>query len=124
MKSRISVSAWEPKIQAYDPEAARTARKVFGKRIRYAGSNYAALQGADALILVTEWNIFRHPDFQRIKKLLKQPVIFDGRNQYDPRELREMGFTYICIGRPSASSASPSASSAGSKSSQTSPTHD
>jgi UDPglucose 6-dehydrogenase len=87
------------KIQAYDPEALETAREIFGKRIRYFEQNYEALRGADALILVTEWNVFRNPDFPRMKKLLRQPVIFDGRNQYDPQEMSEMGFTYYAVGR-------------------------
>ncbi len=58
-----------------------------------------AVEGADALMLVTEWKPFRHPDFARMKKLMKSPVIFDGRNQYDPRSLRDAGFTYYGIGR-------------------------
>ncbi|MDA2927595.1 UDP-glucose/GDP-mannose dehydrogenase family protein [Acidobacteria bacterium AH-259-G07] len=88
------------KIQAYDPEAMKEAGKIFGKKIRYAKNNYEALRDADALILVTEWNEFRNPDFQKMKKLLKYPVIFDGRNQYDPQEMKELGFLYFSIGRP------------------------
>jgi UDPglucose 6-dehydrogenase len=87
-------------VQAYDPEALDEAKKVFGKRIRYSKTNYEALKGADALILVTEWNVFRNPDFQKMKELLKYPVIFDGRNQYNPLEMRELGFLYFAIGRP------------------------
>ena len=87
------------RIQAYDPEAMREARRIFGKRIRYAKTDYGALKGADALILVTEWNVFRTPDFQRMKRLMKYPVIFDGRNQYDLHEMREAGFLYFGIGR-------------------------
>jgi UDPglucose 6-dehydrogenase len=85
-------------IQAYDPEASAEAKKVFGERIHYAKRNYDALRGADALIVVTEWNEFRRPNFQRIKELLKHPVIFDGRNIYDPAEMRKVGITYYSIG--------------------------
>jgi len=86
-------------IQAYDPEANGEAKKIFGERIHYANRNYDALRGADALIVVTEWNEFRRPNFQRIKELLKKPVVFDGRNIYDPAEMRKLGFTYYSIGR-------------------------
>jgi UDPglucose 6-dehydrogenase len=67
--------------------------------IHYAENNYSALKDADALLLVTEWHQFRYPDFERIKELLKQCVIFDGRNQYNPDELQELGFEYFAIGR-------------------------
>lgn len=86
-------------IHAYDPEANGEAKKIFGDRIRYAPRNYDALKGADALLVITEWNEFRRPNFQRIKELLKSPVVFDGRNIYDPAEMRKMGFTYYSIGR-------------------------
>ncbi|HEY3128278.1 MAG TPA: UDP-glucose/GDP-mannose dehydrogenase family protein [Acidobacteriota bacterium] len=88
------------KIRAYDPEAMPVARSIFGNRIRCCASNYEALKGADALVLVTEWNVFRNPDFSRMKKLLRLPVIFDGRNQYNPREMRETGFIYFAVGCP------------------------
>ena len=88
------------KIQAYDPEAMKEARKIFGDKITYAKNNYEALKGADALILVTEWNEFRNPDFKKMKDLLNDPVIFDGRNQYSRREMRELGFDYVGVGRP------------------------
>ena len=88
------------KIQAYDPEAMKEARKIFGDKITYAKNNYEALKGADALILVTEWNEFRNPDFKKMKVLLQDPVIFDGRNQYSRREMRELGFDYVGVGRP------------------------
>ncbi len=90
---------WGAQIQAFDPEALGQARLHFGNRIQYADSNYEALRGADALILATEWNVFRNPDFEKIRHLLKQPVIFDGRNQYDPIEMTERGFVYFGIGR-------------------------
>jgi UDPglucose 6-dehydrogenase len=86
-------------VQVYDPEAMKTARKIFGKKISYAPSNYEALKGADALILITEWNVFRNPNFERVKNLLKHPVIFDGRNQYNPDEMKALGFLYFGIGR-------------------------
>ena len=85
------------KIQAYDPEAIEEARKIFGDKIHYAKNNYEVLKNADALILVTEWNEFRNPDFKKMKDLLKDPVIFDGRNQYSRREMRELGFG-LCWG--------------------------
>ena len=88
------------KIQAYDPEAMKEARKIFGDKIGYAKNNYEALKDADALILVTEWNEFWNPDFKKMKDLLKDPVIFDGRNQYSRREMRELGFDYVGVGRP------------------------
>jgi len=89
------------KIKAYDPVAMEEAKRIFGDdpNITYAASNYEALENADALLLVTEWNQFRRPDFNKIKTLLQEPVIFDGRNQYDPLELRDRGFTYYAIGR-------------------------
>jgi UDPglucose 6-dehydrogenase len=86
-------------VHAYDPEATEEAKKIFGTRIRYAGRNYDALDGASALLVLTEWNEFRRPDFARIKRLLQQPVIFDGRNIYDPIDLAKLGFTYYSIGR-------------------------
>ncbi|MCH7912006.1 MAG: UDP-glucose/GDP-mannose dehydrogenase family protein, partial [Deltaproteobacteria bacterium] len=87
------------RVQAYDPEAMAEAKKIFGDRIRYANRNYEALQGADALLIITDWNEFRRPNFQRIKEFLKSPVVIDGRNLYDPAEMRRMGFTYYSIGR-------------------------
>jgi len=89
------------KIQAYDPKAIKEAKKVFGNNpfIKYFNDQYQALGNADALVLVTEWRQFRHPDFQKIKDMLKQKVIFDGRNQYDPEKTKANGFTYFCIGK-------------------------
>jgi UDPglucose 6-dehydrogenase len=86
-------------VQAFDPEAMTEAKKIFGGRVSYANRNYDALNGASALLVLTEWNEFRRPDFKRIKGLLRQPVIFDGRNIYDPADLRQLGFTYYSIGR-------------------------
>jgi len=87
------------RVQAYDPEAAAMARKIFGNKVTYAAKSYEALSGADALAIVTEWNEFREPDFARMKRVLRNPVIFDGRNIYDPEQMRAFGFTYISIGR-------------------------
>ena len=91
------------KIQAYDPVAIDEAKRVFGGRegLSYSRDQYEALNGADALLLITEWPQFRHPDFEKVKKALKQPLIFDGRNQYDPVEMKKLGFTYHSIGRSS-----------------------
>lgn len=86
------------RINAYDPKAKETAEAIFGDKISYAASSYAAAEGADALLLLTEWNEFRRPDFDKIKGLLKTPVIFDGRNQYDGKRLIEKGFEYKAIG--------------------------
>jgi len=89
------------RVNAYDPIALEEAKKVFhGKEgIEYYTDDYEVLKNADALLLVTEWHQFRYPDFAKIKLLLKDPVIFDGRNQYDPLNMKELGFTYYSIGR-------------------------
>jgi UDPglucose 6-dehydrogenase len=87
------------RVQAYDPEAMEIARDVFGGRIEFAKSGYEALKGTDALVVVTEWNEFREPDYGRMKKLMRQPVVFDGRNIYTPEVIRGQGFTYYSIGR-------------------------
>jgi UDPglucose 6-dehydrogenase len=87
------------KVQAFDPEAMQLARKTFGGRIAYADSSYDALAGVDGLAIVTEWNEFREPDFARMRKLMRVPVIFDGRNLYAPSQMKAQGFTYYSIGR-------------------------
>ena len=87
-------------VQAYDPEAMKIARTMFGSKITFADSSYDALTGSDALALVTEWNEFREPDFTRMRKLMRTPVIFDGRNIYKPETLRAQGFAYVSMGRP------------------------
>ena len=89
-------------ICAHDPAAVNHARALLGNRIDYAETNYEALVGADALVVVTDWNEYRHPDFERVKRTLKQPVIVDGRNLYDVEKMRELGVRYHSIGRPSA----------------------
>jgi UDP-glucose 6-dehydrogenase len=88
------------KVRAADPEAVKEARKVFGDSITYCSKPYEALEGVDALVLVTEWNEFRHPDFERMKSLMKSPVVFDGRNIYAGRHLEEQGWTWYGIGVP------------------------
>ncbi|HMM60999.1 MAG TPA: UDP binding domain-containing protein, partial [Candidatus Rifleibacterium sp.] len=87
------------KVRAYDPEATKEAQKVFGDRIAYGKKVYEILDGADALVIVTEWNEFRRPDFDKMKGLLKQPVIFDGRNLFEPKKMAQLGFEYEGIGR-------------------------
>jgi len=87
-------------ISVHDPEAMDVARKIFGDRISYHRQNYEALDGADALLVVTEWNEFRRPDFERMRRRLKEPVVFDGRNLWEPSDMAELGFTYFPIGRP------------------------
>ena len=88
-------------VTAYDPVAMEEAERIYGtdERIRYAGTPTAALNGADALVIVTEWKVFRSPDFDTIKTQLKQPVIFDGRNLYDPATVKGEGIEYYPIGR-------------------------
>ena len=88
-------------ICAHDPAATEHARTLVGNRIDYAETNYEALEGADALVVVTDWMEYRHPDFERVKRTLKQPVIVDGRNLYDVEKMRELGVRYVSIGRPS-----------------------
>jgi UDPglucose 6-dehydrogenase len=87
-------------LKVFDPAAMDNFKAVFGKKIYFAGDAYDAVDGADAMVLVTEWNEFRNPDFPRIKQLMKSPVIFDGRNQYNREEIERVGFTYYCIGKP------------------------
>lgn len=87
------------KIQAYDPKAFEQAKFYFGDKIVYSKSSYDALKNADCMLLLTEWNEFRRPNFEKIKFLMKTPVIFDGRNQYDGDKLVQMGFKYICTNK-------------------------
>jgi len=87
------------KVRAYDPEANGTAHQLFGDRILLCDKSYDALVGADALAVLTEWNNFREPDFEKIRKTLRAPVVFDGRNVYSPEHMRALGFTYFSIGR-------------------------
>lgn len=87
------------KIKCYDPKAMDIAKNIFKDRVEYCLSSYEAIKDADALVLMTEWREFRRPDFEKMKNLLKQPVIFDGRNQYDYDRMKELGFEYYKIGK-------------------------
>lgn len=86
-------------IRAYDPEAMENVKGQLGEKIVYCDDEYAALKNADALFIATEWPVFRTPDFDKVISLLKNKVIFDGRNLYEPEDMRELGFTYYSIGR-------------------------
>ena len=87
------------KVRAYDPEATGVAKGIFGTRIMYAANNYDALKNADALAIVTEWNEFRRPDFARMRTLMRDPIVFDGRNLFTPGQMKQNGFRYYSIGR-------------------------
>jgi UDPglucose 6-dehydrogenase len=87
------------KVRVHDPVAMPNAKKIFKSKVQFCDSAYIALKKADALLIVTEWNEFRRPDFEKMKSLMKQPIIFDGRNIFDPNEIRSIGFTYFGIGR-------------------------
>jgi UDPglucose 6-dehydrogenase len=87
------------KVVAYDPVAMKNAEYYLGKSVSYAEDEYSALAGSDALLVVTEWNEFRNPDFDKMKSSMKEPVVFDGRNIFEPEKMKEMGFTYYSIGR-------------------------
>ena len=87
------------KITAFDPKAIDNAKKIFENKIEYAQNSLDALNDADCLLLLTEWNEFQNPDFEIIKKKMKQAIIFDGRNQYNHKELKQKGFTYYQIGK-------------------------
>ena len=89
-------------VQAYDPAANPQAERIFGSRIKLCGTRYEAAAEADGLLILTEWNEFRTPNFQRLRSALRFPTIFDGRNLYDPAYLAELGFNYYSIGRPTA----------------------
>lgn len=86
-------------VSATDPVAIEATQKVLGERIRFEANNYDCAKDADALVLVTEWHQYRRPDFERLKKLMKSPVVVDGRNAWNPAELKATGFTYYGIGR-------------------------
>jgi UDPglucose 6-dehydrogenase len=86
-------------VRVYDPKATGTAREILGTRVTWCSRGYEAVEGADALAILTEWSEFREPDFARMKAVMKRPAIFDGRNIYKPELLRELGFHYAGIGR-------------------------
>ncbi len=87
------------KVQAYDPEAMENIDKIYGNKIKLFEDEYNALEGADALLIITEWPVFRQPDFNLMTEKLKEKVIFDGRNLYPTKQMKELGFKYISIGR-------------------------
>ncbi len=86
-------------VRAHDPAAMHETKRRLGDRIAYAETNYEALEGADALVVVTDWNEYRHPDYARMKEMLRRPIVIDGRNLYDPAKMRSLGFTYDSMGR-------------------------
>ena len=86
-------------VRAHDPKAMEVARELYGDRIGYAGDPYDALAGADALVILTEWLVYRNPDFERMRTLLRRPLVLDGRNLYDPERMTRLGFEYHGIGR-------------------------
>jgi UDPglucose 6-dehydrogenase len=98
IKELLSLGA---KLRLYDPVAMNESKKIVPESDRtcYCDNEYESLEGSDAMLLITEWHQFRYPDFERMKSLLVQPIIFDGRNQYDVKQLNELGFEYYCIGR-------------------------
>ncbi len=87
------------KVKAYDPEASHEAFKVFADKIEYGKKSYEVIDGADALVIVTEWNEFRRPDLEKVKSLLKSPILIDGRNLFEPAKMAQQGFDYEGIGR-------------------------
>ncbi|TAE46279.1 MAG: UDP-glucose 6-dehydrogenase, partial [Cytophagales bacterium] len=87
------------KISVYDPEAIENVKEILGDKIQYAESPYGALVDADALLIMTEWSVFRSPDFSVVGSLLKNKVIFDGRNLFELEQMKEIGFEYHSIGR-------------------------
>ncbi|MFN3940025.1 MAG: UDP binding domain-containing protein, partial [Chitinophagales bacterium] len=87
------------KVQAFDPEAMENVRKIYGDTIQFGNNAYAVLKDADALIIVTEWSVFRSPDFAMMHSLMQQPIIFDGRNVFDLHEMEAQNFYYESIGR-------------------------
>jgi UDPglucose 6-dehydrogenase len=89
-------------LRVHDPEALANVREIYGDKLTYCDRPYGCLEQADALAIVTEWNEFRNPDFDVMARLLRQPVIFDGRNLYDPSRMAALGFTYHGIGRTAA----------------------
>ncbi|MCG2417394.1 UDP-glucose/GDP-mannose dehydrogenase family protein [Aequorivita sp. F47161] len=89
----------EVNLQVFDPEAMQNIEKRFGNKLKYATAMYEALEEADALLICTEWSIFRTPDYKKLKDLLKNPVIFDGRNLYNVNDMETEGFTYVSVGR-------------------------
>ncbi len=88
-------------IHAFDPEAIETTRAVFGDKLNYGTDPYDVLRDADALAVCTEWHEFRRPDYDRVRDLMKNPLVFDGRNLFRPEKMKQFGWEYYSIGRPS-----------------------
>ena len=99
LKAEIAEMEDEIKAKRRQLQKFEEAKKIFGSRIQLCANNYSCLEGADALLVVTEWQTFRSPNFERMKSMMSQPVIFDGRNIYDAEHLRELGFTYYGVGK-------------------------
>src|SRR3954462_4171694 len=89
------------RVQTHDPKATDSARMIFGDRVMYAADPYSAAHGVDALLVMTEWLVYRNPDFERVRKLVRRPLLIDGRNLYDPDRMAALGFEYHGIGRAS-----------------------
>jgi len=87
-------------VKAFDPEAMSNVKEIYGDKIEFCQTQYDATEGADALAVVTEWQVFRTPNYNKIRTSLNQAVVFDGRNVYDPTRMKELGFHYQSIGRP------------------------
>src|SRR5207248_11059874 len=86
-------------VSAFDPAAINNVKKIFGDKVHYGKDEYEILKDADALIIATEWSLFRTPEFEKMKSLMKNKVIFDGRNLYDLNQMKELGFYYNSVGR-------------------------
>ena len=86
-------------MHAFDPEAMENTHSVYGDKISFGGNAYEVLENSDALIIATEWSVFRNPDFDKMSELLKEKVIFDGRNLYDLEKMTTLGYRYFSVGR-------------------------
>jgi UDPglucose 6-dehydrogenase len=86
-------------LQAYDPQATSTAKAVLGNTVSYKKNMYDTLKGADALVIMTEWEEFKEPDWEKVRSLLRNPIVIDGRNLYPPEKMEKLGFVYHSVGR-------------------------
>jgi len=89
----------EAMVRAYDPQAMDNAKKYLSAGVEFYEDKYQAVAGADCLLIITEWDEFKNPDFKKLKEIMNQPLIIDGRNLFDPAEPRNFGFKYLSIGR-------------------------
>jgi UDPglucose 6-dehydrogenase len=94
-------------VRVHDPQAADAARRIFGDRVTYCDNTYDCREGADALVVMTEWQPYRRPDVGRMMQLMRQPLILDGRNLFHPDRMADLGFHYVSIGRPDGSASGP-----------------